>query len=246
MASTFAYIARALSPRAPALLLLVSSLVLGACRSVPPAPAPRAAAPARTIPRLADAALEREVLEELNRVRSNPARFASYLESTLPQYEGAILRRPTETMPVRTREGKVAVREAIAALKSVKPMPTFKLSTGMTSGARDHVRDIGPRGRLDHEGKDGSQSWHRVSRYGKWGGRISENMSFGPETGRDVVAALLIDDGVPSRGHRKNILDPEVRIVGVACGTHKTYRRMCDVVHAAKFEERTTTAASRQ
>jgi uncharacterized protein YkwD len=82
-----------------------------------------------------------------------------------------------------------------------------------------------------------------VNRYGRWHGRVSENISFGPATARAVVLALLIDDGVPDRGHRRNILDPNVRIAGVSCGPHKSYRLMCDIVHAAAYTERPLTAA---
>jgi uncharacterized protein YkwD len=65
-------------------------------------------------------------------------------------------------------------------------------------------------------------------------------MTFGPATAHDVVAALLIDDGIADRGHRKNILDPEVGVVGISCGPHKSYRVMCDIVHAGGFVDHQT------
>jgi len=229
------------APRAHLIILFVLGLGVAACgRTASVAgpvaqagnPAPRAAA------RLADNTLEQQVLAEINRARTDPARYAAYLESTIPYYNDKMFRRPEDVSTLRTREGVPAVREAIKVLRGLRPMPALELSQGMTRGARDHVRDAGSRGSLQHEGSDGSMAWDRVNRYGKWSGRISENMSFGPETGRDVVSALIVDDGVPSRGHRKNLFDPEVREVGLACGTHKTYRRMCDVVHASKYSER--------
>jgi uncharacterized protein YkwD len=113
----------------------------------------------------------------------------------------------------------------------------------MSLGAADHVRDQGRRGGLAHRGSDGSMAPDRANRYGRWHGRISENMSFGPMTARDVVVALLVDDGIPDRGHRRNIFDPRVRIAGVSCGAHKTYRVMCDIVHATAYTERRLTAS---
>lgn len=224
------------------MILLAAGTALAACRTGAPAGTARQAGAPRPAARLSDDVLERQVIEELNRARTNPARYADYLESTLMYYDGLKFRRPTDTSILLTREGASAVREAIRVLRATKPLPPLALSTGMTRAAHDHVRDQGPRGTLEHEGSDGSMAWDRVDRYGKWSGRVSENMSFGPETGRDVVAALIVDDGVKSRGHRKNLLEPDIRIVGVACGTHKTYRRMCDVVHASKYSERTTAA----
>lgn len=236
--SLLASLARA--PRAHRILFVLGLGVAACGRTAPIAgpvaqagnPSPRAAA------RLADNTLEQQVLSEINRARTDPARYAAYLESTIPFYKDKMFRRPEDVSTLRTREGVDAVREAIKVLRGLRPMPALELSQGMTRGARDHVRDAGTRGSLQHEGSDGSMAWDRVNRYGKWSGRISENMSFGPETGRDVVSALIVDDGVPSRGHRKNLFDPEVREVGLACGAHKTYRRMCDVVHASKYSER--------
>jgi uncharacterized protein YkwD len=65
-------------------------------------------------------------------------------------------------------------------------------------------------------------------------------MTFGPTTAHDVVAALLIDDGISDRGHRRNVLDPDIHLVGVACGTHASYRVMCDMLQAGGFVDRDT------
>lgn len=175
-------------------------------------------------------------------MRSNPARYAAIIERWLPHYRGTLFRRPGDPLPTRTLEGAAAAREAIAALGATSPVPVLTWSRGMTLGARDHVADLGPRGGMEHVGGDGSLPSHRVNRYGQWHRRISENITFGPATGRDVVAALLIDDGIPDRGHRKNSLDAAVNVAGVACGPHKSYRVMCVVVHAAGYSERSTTA----
>jgi uncharacterized protein YkwD len=102
------------------------------------------------------------------------------------------------------------------------------------------VKDQAPRGLMNHRGTDGTMAWDRVSRYGEWQSKISENMTFGPATPHDVVAALLIDDGIADRGHRKNILDANIRVLGISCGPHKSYRVMCDIVHAGGFVETKT------
>jgi uncharacterized protein YkwD len=53
-----------------------------------------------------------------------------------------------------------------------------------------------------------------------------ENIDYGA-TGLQVVIDLIVDDGVPSRGHRRNVLDPAFRAVGIAVGPHRTYGTMC-------------------
>lgn len=186
------------------------------------------------------AALENGVIDELNLARSNPQAYAAALERDLQFYQGTLFRRPGDEAALQTREGAAAVREAIRVLRGTRPLSAFHTVEGMTLAARDHVKDQAPRGLMNHRGTDGSMAWDRVSRYGDWKAKISENMTFGPATPHEVVSALLIDDGIPDRGHRKNILDPEVSVVGISCGPHKSYRVMCDIVHAGGFVEHTT------
>lgn len=185
-------------------------------------------------------ALERGVIDELNRARTDPQRYAASLEQDLQFYQGTLFRRPGEESALQTREGAAAVREAIRVLRQTKPLTSLRLAEGLTQGARDHVKDQAPRGLMNHRGTDGTMAWDRVSRYGEWQSKISENMTFGPATPHDVVAALLIDDGIADRGHRKNILDANIRVLGISCGPHKSYRVMCDIVHAGGFVETKT------
>jgi uncharacterized protein YkwD len=184
--------------------------------------------------------LEHGVIDELNAARTNPQAYASGLEREIQYYQGTLFRKPGDEAALQTREGAAAVREAIRVLRSTKPLPALTMSEGMTLAARDHVKDQAPRGLMNHKGTDGTMAWDRVSRYGDWKSKISENMTFGPATAHEVVSALLIDDGIPDRGHRKNILDPEVNVVGISCGAHKSYRVMCDIVHAGGFAEHRT------
>lgn len=183
-------------------------------------------------------ALDRGIVDEVNRVRTNPSRYASELQGELQYYRGNLFRRPEDESALETREGTGAVLEAIRVLRQTPPMSPLRFSAAISEAAEDHVRDQAPRGLMNHRGTDGSMAWDRVSRYGEWKKKISENMTFGPMTAQDVVAALVIDDGIADRGHRKNLLDPDVHLIGVACGTHKSYRVMCDMVQAGGFVDK--------
>lgn len=186
-------------------------------------------------------ALERGVLEELNRARTDPARFAAELEARLPHYRGNVYRGPGADVGVRTVEGASALREAVRVLRATKPLPALRFSRGMSDGAADHVRDQGPHGGMGHTGRDRSTPAARVNRYGRWFGAISENIQYGRAANAyEVIADLIIDDGVPDRGHRRTALDPVVRVAGVSCGPHATYGQMCVIVHAADYAERGT------
>ena len=50
-----------------------------------------------------------------------------------------------------------------------------------------------------------------------------ENCDYGMHTGRDIVMHLLVDEDVPSLGHRENILNPSYKVVGVGHAPHRRY-----------------------
>lgn len=183
------------------------------------------------------AEMAQAVLAEVNRVRTDPQGYAASIEALLQYYDGTILRRPGE-VAIQTKEGRAAAEEAIRVLRAQSPLPPLSWSPGMARGAQDHVNDIGPRGIVGHIGSDGSTPSERVNRYGSWIGTISENIDFGPSKAVIVVQDFVIDDGVPDRGHRHNVLDPVIRVAGAACGPHRVWGTACVVDHAAGYRER--------
>jgi len=180
--------------------------------------------------------LEAGVLQEMNLARTQPATYAEFLEERRQYYRGRRFERPGE-VPIVTNEGVGAVDEAIRFLRRVKPVGALSPSQGMSRAAQDHVRDQGPSGSTGHRGNDGSRMSERVNRYGRWSGKIGENISYGRSDARDVVIQLIVDDGIRSRGHRKNMFDPEFRLVGLACGDHAGYGVMCVTTFASAYDE---------
>ena len=63
----------------------------------------------------------------------------------------------------------------------------------------------------------------RLQKYGRIRA-AGENIAYGTVGGRAIVLQLIIDDGVASRGHRRNIFSTNFGTVGSATSTHKTYR----------------------
>ncbi|MDQ3426562.1 MAG: CAP domain-containing protein, partial [Gemmatimonadota bacterium] len=118
--------------------------------------------------------LARGILSETNRVRRDPEGYARLLEQMLPRFDGTLLDRPGRRA-LRTEEGARAVREAVRALRDTRAMGGLVWSKGMAAGARDHVRDQGPTGGMEHRGRDGSSPAQRVTRYGRWHAGVAEN-----------------------------------------------------------------------
>jgi uncharacterized protein YkwD len=186
--------------------------------------------------------LDVAIVREHNAARRDPARYATHLEKYKQQFDEhdpKLLRIPG-TVALRTTEGPAAVEDAIAFLQQAEPRQALQQSIGMSRAAADHVAD--QRNATGHIGTHGSRPADRVSRYGTWTGTIGENIAYGrygPTDARRVVLSLIIDDGTPGRGHRRNIFNPAFRFVGVACGPRTQSQTACVITYAAGYTERT-------
>ena len=182
--------------------------------------------------------VERNVVIEVNMARTDPARYAREVLEPMRQYfQGRIYAVPGETR-IMTNEGRRALDECIRVLSSMDPVPPLRASRGLTLAARDHVEDTGPRGLTGHGGADGSTMRQRIERHADWDIYIGENIAYGPDEARAIVAQLLIDDGVPSRGHRDNIMNERFAFIGVAVGPHSRFGAMCVQDFAGSVTER--------
>jgi uncharacterized protein YkwD len=225
--------------------ILVGSLAVASCTLAVPRPVDSTSAmtPAAAADSLSTSVdyrrIEREVVVELNAARRDPAGYATYLAELIPLFDGNVLRRPDHPVGIRTTEGAAAVREAVAALRAQSPEPPLSFAQGLAAAARDLAVDEGRTGAVGHTGSDGSTPATRISRHGAWGVSYAENIDYGDFTsGRDVVLGLLIDDGVPDRGHRRNIFDSSARVVGVSCARHRKFGSVCVIDQAGAFTAR--------
>jgi uncharacterized protein YkwD len=182
-------------------------------------------------------AIEKEIVFEINRFRSNPSRYATeHLVPLTKFYEKKVFHYPNDK-PIMTQEGVRALKECIRELKDASPLPLVYPSRGLARAAADHVKDQGKSGKTGHRGGDRSSSKDRIERYGKWDISIAENISYGGMSPRQILIFLLVDDGVQDRGHRKTLLNPDFKIVGVSFGSHPVFETMCVMDFAGSFAE---------
>ncbi len=174
----------------------------------------------------AQSRFEEGVFAELNRFRSDPAGYADYLRDYRPRFEGKLLIGEDDSeIDIMTREGVAAVDEAIRDLRREKPLPTLAWSDPLARAAADHVAVQSRSGAVGHYTR-GSGPGERMKARGG-GPYVSEVITYGHHTPEGVVDQLLIDDGVPDRGHRHSLLRPAHRYAGIACGRHPVHRTMC-------------------
>jgi len=177
----------------------------------------------------------REVLAEINLARTDPKAYAGFLRQFRRQFQGKSYRLPDSRTQVMTTEGVRAVDEAIRFLSRQKPLPPLSWSDGLAEAAADLAEEQAASGTVGHDGRKSGGMRERIERHGEWLGEIAENIGYGPAEARAMVLQLIVDDGVPDRGHRKNIYRRAIAVAGVACGPHSTFRTMCVIDFAGGF-----------
>jgi uncharacterized protein YkwD len=175
----------------------------------------------------AASSLEDDVLAEINFARTEPRAYARELRRYREQFDGLVVYTDADPDGRMTREGVRAVDEAIRFLEAQRPLEPLDHAPLLARAAGDHAADQGARGGVGHV-SSGLTVGRRVQRRGG-GSFVSETISYGQRDPVAVVRQLVIDDGVPRRGHRAILFMPWLRYAGVGCGDHATYGAMCVV-----------------
>jgi hypothetical protein len=180
--------------------------------------------------------LEKNVILELNKVRSNPQQYMEeYMEELLTSFEGKIFSYPGQE-PVITQEGVSPLKECIRELRKMASLPLLIPAEGLAKASDDLVGDQQKNGGIGHIARNGSTPQKRIEKYGNWDICSAEDITYGSFEARQIVIFLLIDDGVPNRAHRKNILNPCFRVAGVSFGTHPNYKSICVIDYAGEYK----------
>ena len=175
-------------------------------------------------------ALEREIVTEINRLRTHPPSYIGLLERRRNQYDGTRLTLTGQgyELTIMTKEGWPAVEEAIQVLRTTLPLPALKVSEGLSLAARDLARDQARQQHVSHTGSDGSTFIERISRYLQNIDSAGESITVGGlPLASEVVQKSLIDDGIKGRSHRLDLLSRDFGLIGVACEPQAHYGFLC-------------------
>jgi uncharacterized protein YkwD len=176
------------------------------------------------------------MLRELNMVRMYPKRYASFAEAYLKKLQAAAANPPANYYLVVKREVRPGVyvndtlrgariyeqeiratRELIAVLQSAPALTPLQPDMCLQKVARNHGKYMSELGYLNHTGRDGSAPEERMQKAGcRTFLGAGENLAAHNQSIRQTVLDLLLDTHVPSKSHRKNILEPGFTVVAVA------------------------------
>jgi uncharacterized protein YkwD len=179
----------------------------------------------------ADGTIAKDAFTFQNTARQNPALIVQKLQAKL------------SATTDKTSSYAVSVQDAINYLSTMSALSPLIWNKALYKACLDHAKDQCGKGTFSHTGNDGSSFTDRIKRYGTWSGTSGENLVAGYTTGEDMIMALIIDDGVPSRGHRLNIYSSSFKYVGIGTlGTHPTYKNFMALDYAGGMTTTDTTA----
>ena len=171
--------------------------------------------------------LDSDVLYELNLARTQPQAYARALEDAA-----------TRSRASGAYDDPAAFEEAVRFLRRQPALPPLGADRALKGAALSHASYQGRQGGFGHKGAGGESLGDRLRRNGAFASLMAEDISYGYANPREVVLQLIVDSGVPGRGHRANIFNPAFREAGVACGPHRVYGAMCVVDFAGTLMRR--------
>lgn len=177
-------------------------------------------------PAQAAESFEEEVLAVINYARAKPQAFARGLRDA-DTYRATWL-----------GDEPGALEEAVDFLMRQPPLPPLRWEDRLGASARDHADAQGWTGQEGHTSPRGETFPQRLQRVGLYAGLTAEGISYGQMSAEDVVRQLIVDSGVPGRGHRRDIFGRNYQAVGVGCGEHARYGAMCVIQYAGAIMNR--------
>jgi hypothetical protein len=148
-------------------------------------------------------ALEQEFFYWTNYFRSNPGRFFE-----------TIIREFGRQYPEVSKADIKSLEQDIK--RSAFSLPIVFSDEGLLKMSRIHASDLVKRGGvISHTSSKGQTFSQRINEAGRY--RCgAENVYIGSFDPLEALIALLIDSGVPDKGHRMNLLDPRFGKMGVS------------------------------
>jgi len=173
----------------------------------------------------------KQLLDEIDFVRTNPKRYAKKLEKYIQNFKDNTLIIPELNLAIPTEEGPDAFREAISFLINEQRRGALNPSRGLCRAAEDLLYEA----QRDADNVGSIRVEKLINKYGTIKGSLSRLIDLGGETPELVVVNLIVSDGDPSRGQRNSLLNAEVKKIGVANAKDENYGHCTVVIMLTDF-----------
>jgi len=170
---------------------------------------------------------ENEILK-----KANTCEQCSYMTNTekevvwlcnLARTDGSLFIKTFLAQYLETNSAEDSYLESLVTdLKAVNNLPLLMPDKELFLVAKGHATKSGKTGHVGHKYFN-----TRMEPLLKRFSAVAENCDYGNSSALEIVLSLLIDEDVPSLGHRKNILNKAYTFVGVSIQDHSIYGKNC-------------------
>ena len=179
--------------------------------------------------------------KELNKLRQDPRSYIPLIEAEMKNIKkNNVLKKKDSNLQIQTLEGKPAYQEAILFLEQQEPVAPLTKNIRLSYAAADLVKDIGERGVVSHQDRDGLFVSGRIEKYCEWESCANEVIEVSSKNAQDILVSLLVDDGIRNRLDRRALFQYTYNYVGIACGPHLEYEIVTVIVFAGGIRQKGT------
>ncbi|WP_316759260.1 CAP domain-containing protein [Pedobacter aquatilis] len=167
---------------------------------------------------------EKNVVLYMNLIRLDGEKFYyTFLEDYINNYNSKV-RQYRNYNELKIARNNSYYLSLLKHVKGVKNLPMFYPDEKLTSLSRSHAIDLNRNNLESHDSSNGDKFSKRLAKDFP-NKTMSENIDFGFSNSLDIVCHLLLDCGVPTLGHRFNLLDQKNKLntVGVSLQPHPSY-----------------------
>lgn len=163
--------------------------------------------------------LSNSILEEINLVRTNPSKYYQKLDNWRQYVTSESINLPNKPV-VKVENAENILIELMEFLKVMNPVNELSSVEALTNTAQDFIYTL-----QLHEGIDSKaisqcmdSFMKRIRKYGKPYGSQGESIYYGCSDPELIILNLLLGAEDIHRTDRRIILNPYLRLVGIACG----------------------------
>jgi hypothetical protein len=137
-------------------------------------------------------------------------------------FHESVVREFLRQFPEANSPAAKSLEKDISSIKG--PLPYLAPDAGLLQMSRLHAKDLaGRNGVISHTSSDGKNFNQRIKEAGQY--RCgAENVFSGSGNPLEALILLLIDHGVPDKGHRMNLMDPLYTLMGTTSASFNTSR----------------------
>jgi uncharacterized protein YkwD len=156
---------------------------------------------------------ESELLALINEVRTTPKKFLT--NKALPYI-------------IENDEDTVVNKYVSSLLKDLRKQSSIgplESDPYLHDQAHSFAADMGSTGSVGHSSSKLGDFGKRLKKYSNK--EIGENCDYGSNDPLDILMNLLIDEDIVGVGHRRNLLNPRYKLIGLGIEPHRTYEWNC-------------------